>query len=450
LPDAGGRTNLGGVPRPSPRSLAIALTLAASALLAPPAHAASKIGDSYPLTNYCATSNPAPVDIQTSSTLNTYEAPYDGVITSWRNEGAWETLTFKVARLGAGSSYTVIGSDGPRSMTGSTPESFPVRISVRQGDVIGARRGSGNFECSSPGTPADSIGMDNETDVPVGGTGFFEQTVSNATVPVEAYIERDRDGDGYGDETQDACPTNASTQGPCPLPTTLGQTFSPNPSTSCDGYTWVVTSSPGVVHAAPSDGVITSWSHQAGSTVGGTLKLKVLRPTGGNSYAAIGEDGPRAPAAGVLNTWPTRVPVRQGDKIGLVGIGALPCRSGVVDWSLRAVGGDLAVGSAATFDGSSDRMLDLSAVLEADADGDGYGDTTQDLCPTDPTTQGQCRTAEPPTPPSGDDACEKARKKLQKAKKKLKKLKESDAKAKKIKSAKKGAKKAKKAVRKAC
>jgi hypothetical protein len=29
-------------------------------------------------------------------------------------------------------------------------------------------------------------------------------------------IEGDADGDGFGDETQDACPTNASTQGTCP------------------------------------------------------------------------------------------------------------------------------------------------------------------------------------------------------------------------------------------
>jgi hypothetical protein len=93
-------------------------------------------------------------------------------------------------------------------------------------------------------------------------------------------------------------------------------------------------------------------------------------------------------------------------------------------------------------------MLDVSAVLEADADADGYGDTTQDLCPSDVTTQGQCRTTEPP--PAGNEACEKARKKLDKAKAKLKKLKRDDATAKRIKAAKKKVKKAKAGVRKAC
>ena len=35
-------------------------------------------------------------------------------------------------------------------------------------------------------------------------------------VPVEATLEVDADHDGFGDETQDRCPTDASTQGPCP------------------------------------------------------------------------------------------------------------------------------------------------------------------------------------------------------------------------------------------
>ena len=37
-------------------------------------------------------------------------------------------------------------------------------------------------------------------------------------VPVEAKLEADEDHDGFGDETQDQCPTDATTQGPCPVP----------------------------------------------------------------------------------------------------------------------------------------------------------------------------------------------------------------------------------------
>ena len=39
---------------------------------------------------------------------------------------------------------------------------------------------------------------------------------ANAELVLNADIEADADKDGYGDETQDQCPTNAATQGPCP------------------------------------------------------------------------------------------------------------------------------------------------------------------------------------------------------------------------------------------
>ena len=35
---------------------------------------------------------------------------------------------------------------------------------------------------------------------------------------MNADIEADADKDGFGDETQDQCPTDATTQGPCPTP----------------------------------------------------------------------------------------------------------------------------------------------------------------------------------------------------------------------------------------
>ncbi len=40
-------------------------------------------------------------------------------------------------------------------------------------------------------------------------------------VPVEAVLEADADKDGFGDETQDQCPSDATTQGPCPVPDTV-------------------------------------------------------------------------------------------------------------------------------------------------------------------------------------------------------------------------------------
>jgi hypothetical protein len=46
-------------------------------------------------------------------------------------------------------------------------------------------------------------------------------------------IEADADGDGFGDDTQDGCPTNATTHGPCPtIPSSTPPPPSPSPSPS--------------------------------------------------------------------------------------------------------------------------------------------------------------------------------------------------------------------------
>jgi hypothetical protein len=70
-----------------------------------------------------------------------------------------------------------------------------------------------------------------------GSAGGPETTSHNYTTAgcnqnvllVSGTIEADSDGDGYGDETQDLCPTNASTHGACPAPVTS----TPAPKKKC-------------------------------------------------------------------------------------------------------------------------------------------------------------------------------------------------------------------------
>jgi hypothetical protein len=50
-----------------------------------------------------------------------------------------------------------------------------------------------------------------------GGDGITVSGVShNGTILYDADVEPDADHDGYGDISQDRCPSDASTQGPCP------------------------------------------------------------------------------------------------------------------------------------------------------------------------------------------------------------------------------------------
>jgi len=91
--------------------------------------------------------------------------------------------------------------------------SFPARIPVWVGANLGLYGPEGTFAC--------------HTEEPV-VTGTFEGSANvgevktitglmGARTPVTVVVERDEDGDGYGDETQDGCYEYASIQTACPF-----------------------------------------------------------------------------------------------------------------------------------------------------------------------------------------------------------------------------------------
>ena len=87
---------------------------------------------------------------------------------------------------------------------------------MNPGDVLGANRGPGASNCVFSAAPGETFLLfggdlaDGDSDVFTLDTGGFR-------VNIFAVLESDADHDGFGDETQDQCPTNASTQGPCPV-----------------------------------------------------------------------------------------------------------------------------------------------------------------------------------------------------------------------------------------
>jgi hypothetical protein len=122
------------------------------------------------------------------------------------------------------------------------------------------------------------------------------------------------------------------------------------------------------------------------------MRFKAFRPLGNNVYLAVGEDAPHPVTPSALNTFPVRIPVAAGDLIGLHSTG-LRCMSNVTSSVVKTSGvpEDPAVGTPITTSGANSRNLDLSAVLEPDMDGDGYGDVSQDGCPSQAGTAGVCR-----------------------------------------------------------
>jgi hypothetical protein len=180
----------------------------------------------------------------------------------------------------------------------------------------------------------------------------------------------------------------ASAPSSTPAATQIGQTFSPSYQCTTD-RTWIQTGSPGggtPLYFAPSDGVITSWSHQASGNPPSSLKFKVARPAGGNNYTIVGENGPQALTANSLHTFPIAIPVHSGDVIGITMTGGEGECATEVDGPISSeftylfVNGDPPPGpTPVTFMGpDANFQFDVSASLEPDKDLDGLGDETQD------------------------------------------------------------------------
>ncbi|WP_445150286.1 hypothetical protein [Baekduia sp. Peel2402] len=104
------------------------------------------------------------------------------------------------------------------------------------------------------------------------------------------------------------------------------------------------------------DGVVTAWTITGAN--GQTVRLRSAQALGGGGTATTATSDP-APISGSPATVTTaRLPIAAGGRLALVGASGSPA---------------------------------VSATVEPDADGDGYGDTSQDSCPADATTHaGAC------------------------------------------------------------
>jgi hypothetical protein len=177
------------------------------------------------------------------------------------------------------------------------------------------------------------------------------------------------------------------TTAPASAAGTLGGTFVP--TSNCGGLTLVqVVDPPGSSYAVGADGVITAWRFQA-PAFPPSLKFKVFRPAGGTSLTVVGATDSVTPAANVLNTFPTRIPVRAGDRLGLTGGTTGECFRTGGGTTGRAATGDPAPGATITYTEES-ATLDVAAVVEPDADHDGFGDETQDACSSSGSQQTAC------------------------------------------------------------
>jgi hypothetical protein len=97
-----------------------------------------------------------------------------------------------------------------------------------------------------------------------------------------------------------------------PLTAIFGGTLGSSPS-----GTWFndTLAEPGATVASPYSGTVVRW-RLTGNYGPGPFELRVLHPTGGGAYTGAGTSSPAYPAGG-LQVFPTSLPIKSGDFIGV-------------------------------------------------------------------------------------------------------------------------------------
>jgi hypothetical protein len=121
-----------------------------------------------------------------------YVAPVTGTITSWSHmaRSIPTEITMKLFRPVSGSTYAVVGRDGPRPLVTASLNSFPAAVPVRAGDVLGLHVGADSASCAFA-TPVAESHLFREGDLAAGESGDFppEDAFTGLRVNMSAVIE---------------------------------------------------------------------------------------------------------------------------------------------------------------------------------------------------------------------------------------------------------------------
>jgi hypothetical protein len=181
-------------------------------------------------------------------------------------------------------------------------------------------------------------------------------------------------------------------------PVTLGRVAaSGDEASQCTTPRTIVQRTPVSLSTAPNPGVITSFSTFA--TGSGSIRALVFTPTPTGYHLVAASPVVSATEVSKVVTFGARLRFPQGAVLGLWSAAGHYCL--VYNTASSVVG-------SSTFDPDSQTeltgesgpaVLNLSAVLEPDADGDGWGDLTQDPCPSAGSAAGPCATPAGPVGP---------------------------------------------------
>jgi hypothetical protein len=344
------------------------------------------------------------VQLADTGTPSSYVFPFSGVLTKAQfyvgtttEAGQWvKAQTF---RTSGPADATVISQGEQHNLNGlaSGAHMFLERIPAVAGDVLGARFNDSPLISDTPAifkaSPSDLAGRGTGTEP---GGSFTATTSSGWRVNAVATLEPDEDGDGYGDSSQDLCPGSPIVTTAC-SGTLFGSGLVGMHSsfTNC-GFAClnIQKSIGGQPTAAAQDGVVVRWRLLGAET--GTYRVRVLQPGGGN-YTILHSSEPGSVTtepqlSEKISTFATRLPIPAGGYVALAGPTSthLGFRSSGGFNSYEDINDHVVDGAVVPATGTTGGELLYDADIEPDADHDGYGDVTQDSCPSNGSTQGAC------------------------------------------------------------
>ncbi|MGH2958633.1 MAG: hypothetical protein ACRDKE_03445 [Solirubrobacterales bacterium] len=356
---------------------------------------------------------------------NSYRFPFSGIVTQYSlrvgvNPTTPETVQLRSFRQGSGNNATVISQGGIRSIPNASAgqiETFFDRVPVSANDILGGKWPttanvnftSFRFQVTNPGDQVSDLSA--ATTVNPGEEHTYPTSVSPQRINMQALVEPDADGDQYGDESQDFCSAD------------VGKHFAPCSGTLrgsgirvTDPVDFGIPGLPrillqrdldGASTAAPFDGVIVRWRVRAASSF--TSKLAVVRfessSGAGDQYRVKRYGEPvaltySAARRNKVETFPARVPIFAGEYIGVLQGGLLSAVGTGAQTAEVHMDAQPPGVIAHQPDPPTNTEIAYSADIEPDADRDGYGDITQDSCPTDGAVQLACTLPAPNAAPA--------------------------------------------------
>jgi hypothetical protein len=113
-------------------------------------------------------------------------------IVSWSvnaPSGANQAMKMNLYRPVSGTTFQVVGHDGPHNLTASAKNTFPTSIAVKPGDVLGLHKPSGvTTGCSAPVTGETGDLISPFTDFADGATGTFSSGSTNFRLSISAEV----------------------------------------------------------------------------------------------------------------------------------------------------------------------------------------------------------------------------------------------------------------------